>query len=176
MHEVSLASDYHRYLETETAKLPPEFDIFPRRRDYATAPLEQGIDLEAVLTRLSRERDISYGQKYGVVFRSDQRPGLPEDFLDGYDKPAHKEARLAPGYIYYFKGPILVANRNMSFCLWETPGDGHLASDGIAHRAAVEIAEYAYKSVILERLSVNYQPGGVTVEELFPPVGMEFDE
>jgi hypothetical protein len=175
MYEVAPDGDYYKYLETESQKLPPEFDIFPRTREYATDPLENGIDLENLFSRLKVTKNLEYGEKFGWAFRSQKRPSTDEGLIIKTDKPAHQEARLAEGYGYYFKGPILVADRCMSFCIWETAEDGHRSAQGPAHQAAMRMAPLFYESAVLEHFVIDYSPQGVTYHELMPPKVMLFE-
>jgi len=169
MHEVALHSEYDqylKYLKSETDGLPEEVNIPPLREDYANVPLEDAYDLKVLFDYLHQTQGVQYGEKTGAAFRSEKRKDADDEQIGGTDTPAHQEARLAPGYIYYVKGPIIVADRCMSFCFWETPEDAQRASLAPAHRQAVNMAPIFYKSAVLERLAVDYHPGGVDVRVL----------
>ena len=78
----------------------------------------------------------------------------------------HTEAAGAPGFVHYFKGPLLVDGTCMSFCLWNSRVEARAGAGRPAHVAAAALTHETYSDYRLEfhrvrRLSGN---GGFTFE------------
>jgi hypothetical protein len=118
--------------------------ISPKHPDYATLPIEDGIDW-SFLTRCFFDR------LYLVVFRSVWQPEADLDLLREHDDRAFEEALGSGGLLRYFKGHANERGECLSFCLWETREQARQAADAASHRSAAGVSAQMYLSFLLER-------------------------
>jgi len=102
-------------------------------------------------------KDLKLPSAYGVFFRSTRLPDADIEELTRFDDLAHEDAAGQPGFIEYFKGPIVEGNLdNLSFCLWEDRDAARNASSRDQHTAASSIAGKMYSSFRLEKFDIVY--------------------
>ena len=132
---------------------------------YASLPVAQAF------TWADCAPDVQPGEWYMVAFRSNRRPGADESRLSVYDDWAHNEARHAPGFVHYFKGPTTDDGQCMSFCLWDSRAQARAASGKPAHAAAAALTHESYVHYRLEfhRVRRLAGDGGFTFEPYDAP-------
>jgi hypothetical protein len=118
--------------------------LTPSIDDYARLPVQQA------LTWAEHADGIPPGEWYLVVFRSIQRAGADAERLTAFDDLAHAEAEGAPGFVHYFKGPLVADGSCLSFCLWNSREDARAAAARPAHREAVSVIGEMYELYALE--------------------------
>ena len=161
--EPRLAIVSHPVFPENTPSVNP-FDRLTPRPGFATLPIAEAFNWDEGLPD-------SLESAYLVVFRSTRKLGADEKKLTTYDDIAHADAATQPGFIHYFKGPILDDDRrNLSFCLWQTAADARNASARDEHLQAAAIAFEIYgMNFQLERYNVNRIDGKVIISPVVPP-------
>jgi hypothetical protein len=107
------------------------------------------------------------GVFYGVVFRSQRRPGSESTDLYIADRQAHEEAVRSGGLLMYWYGvPDSVTGANLATCIWTSQEHARRASALPLHRWAVKYAVDAYQDFELSRYAVVKRDGeeGVRIE------------
>ena len=124
---------------------PSSFErLVPVSDHYASLPVAEAF------TWADCAPDVQPGEWYMVAFRSILRPGADESRLTTYDDWAHTEASGAPGFVHYFKGPLLTDGTCMSFCLWNSRVEARAGAGGPAHVAAAALTHETYSDYRLE--------------------------
>jgi hypothetical protein len=100
------------------------------------------------------------GEWYMVAFRSVRRPDADETRLTVFDEWAHTEARHAPGFVHYFKGPANARGQCLSFCLWMSRAEARSAAGRPAHVEAAALTFESYAHYSLEFYRVRRLVGG----------------
>ena len=129
------------------AALGPVSDV------YASLPVADAFDWTEV------GRQLGAGEWYLVAFRSVRRPEADELRLAEYDERAHLEAAEAPGFVYYFKGPVASDGTCLSFCLWNSRSEARAASGRPDHLEAITLLDEMYERYTLEFLRVTGRAG-----------------
>jgi hypothetical protein len=120
---------------------------------YATLPVAEAFDWKGV------SRQLGTGEWYMVAFRSIRRIDADEERLNEFDDRAHFEASMAPGFVYYFKGPAAADRSCLSFCLWTGRHEARAASGRPHHVEAVSLLNEMYESYNLEFVRVTGRAG-----------------
>jgi hypothetical protein len=128
--------------------------LAPRSDDYATLPIADAFDWSAVRDALGT------GEWYMVVFRSVRRPDADETMLMLYDDRAHDEASRAPGFVHYYKGPLMADGACLSFCLWSGRTEARAAAGKPLHAEAASLVAEMYLGYVLEFVRVHREAGG----------------
>ena len=128
------------------------------RPDYATAPIEAGLDWADCLA------DTPTGEYYLVVFRSIRRVGADHEMLTEFDDLAHAEARLSGGLHFYFKGEPDRSRACLSLCLWDSPGHARAALGLPRHQAAARLARDMYETFRLERYEASWDKSSLRID------------
>jgi hypothetical protein len=105
-----------------------------------------------------------------VAFRSIRHPDADESLLTAHDDWAHDEASVAPGFIHYFKGPLMADRSCLSFCLWSSRADARAAAGRPRHAEAAALTGRMYERYTLEFLRVRREAGGALTFEPYDPV------
>lgn len=127
--------------------------LAPFSHDYAHLPVGDAFDWSEVAAQLGS------GEWYMVVFRSVRRAGCDEGRLREIDERAHLEAASAPGFVYYYKGPLSTDRSCLSFCMWTSRGEARAAAGRPAHISAVSVLDEMYERYTLEFVRVTGVPG-----------------
>lgn len=135
-------------------------DLSPVRADYPVLPIERGFNWAECLD------GIELPPLYLVVFRSVRREDADLEMLRAFDDRAFEDARLAPGFLYYYKGQVTPARECLSFCLWATRDEARAASDRPEHVAAARLVARMYESYELERYTLANVNGMLRFERL----------
>ena len=125
----------------------------PVANDYAHLPVADAFDWSTVGDQLGG------GEWYLVAFRSIRRAGIDEGRLWEIDERAHLEAAGAPGFVFYYKGPLATDRSCLSFCLWTSRSEARAAAGRPDHVTAVALLDEMYESYTLEFLRVTGQAG-----------------
>lgn len=136
----------------------------PHSPDYARLPVAEAFDWAAAGEALGT------GEWYMVAFRSVRRADADERMLTDYDDRAHAEAAAAPGYRFYFKGPLSRDGTCLSFCIWESRAAARAAAGQPLHAEAAALVGRMYERYTLEFLRLRREAGGpLTFEPYDPP-------
>ena len=129
--------------------------LLPVGATYAGLPVSEAFDWHAA------DLALPAGEWYMVAFRSVRRAAADEALLCRHDDLAHEEAARSPGFVHYYRGPMMPDGSCLSFCLWDSRADARLASGGPAHVRAVSLIREMYETYTLEFLRVTRRtPGG----------------
>jgi hypothetical protein len=124
-------------------------DLRPVSNDYAHLAVADAFDWTDVAAQLGS------GEWYLVVFRSVRRGGCDEGRLGDIDERAHLEAAGAPGFLFYYKGPLSTDRTCLSFCMWTSRAEARAAAGRPEHVAAVAVLDEMYESYRLEFVRVT---------------------
>jgi hypothetical protein len=124
-------------------------DLRPVSNDYAHLAVADAFDWTDVAAQLGS------GEWYLVVFRSVRRGGCDEGRLGDIDERAHLEAAGAPGFVFYYKGPLSTDRTCLSFCMWTSRAEARAAAGRPEHVAAVAVLDEMYESYRLEFVRVT---------------------
>lgn len=116
---------------------------------YAALPVPDAFDWRDV------SRQLGDGEWYLVAFRSIRRAESDQLRLAEFDERAHQEARGAPGFVHYFKGPTAADGSCLSFCLWTSRAEARSAAGRPNHVEAVALLGEMYEYYTLEFLRVT---------------------
>ena len=128
-------------------------DLAPVSNDYAHLPVADAFDWTDVAAQLGS------GEWYLVAFRSVRRAGCDEPRLCDVDERAHLEAAGAPGFVFYYKGPLSTDRTCLSFCMWTSRAEARAAAGRPEHVAAVSVLDEMYERYTLEFLRVTGTAG-----------------
>ena len=132
--------------------------LAPASAGYASLPVDAAFNWAECASPAAT------GEWYMVAFRSVMRPSADEDRLREYDDRAYEEARTAPGFVHYFKGPANDLGQCLSFCLWDSRQLARSAAGRPAHLDALGIAHATYERYTLEFFRVRKRGGWLTFE------------
>lgn len=138
----------------------------PVSERYATLPVADAFTWRDAGT------DLGDGEWYLVAFRSVRRADADTERLTWFDEQAHQEAATAPGFVFYFKGPLAADGSCLSFCLWQTRADARAAAGRPAHVQAVSLIDEMYESYTLEFQRVTRTAGGPLAFEPYDRPGV----
>jgi hypothetical protein len=142
-------------LHVMTRPSRPKFDrLAPVSDRYASLSVADAFTWQAL------GPEVEAGEWYMVAFRSKRRADADEARLTAYDDWAHAEAKDAPGFVHYFKGPTQADGRCMSFCLWDSRAEAREAAGRPAHREAAGLTHESYAEYALEFHRVIRIAGG----------------
>jgi hypothetical protein len=127
--------------------------LAPVTNDYAHLPVSDAFDWSNVAAQLGT------GEWYLVAFRSIRRGECDEGRLFEIDEAAHLEAAGAPGFVFYYKGPLSVDRSCLSFCMWTSRAEARAASGRPEHVTAVSVLDEMYESYTLEFVRVTGRTG-----------------
>ena len=133
--------------------------ISPKHSDYATRPIQTGIDWSALY-------GCSFSRLYLVVFRSVRRPDADLVLLREHDDRAYEEALRSGGLLRYFKGHANERGECLSFCLWETSEQAKEAASATSHKFAANITARTYLSYFLDRYWLKRAGGELVFERI----------
>ncbi|KAF3042906.1 hypothetical protein E8E12_005607 [Didymella heteroderae] len=127
----------------------------PTYSRYATEPYTQSLNFETVLsvlrqiiTRVAFEwRETSF---YVVVFRSQLRHGVDQDWLYKLDFESHREACESGGLLKYWfgKADLEGERRNLATCFWHSKADAVTGGAGPWHAKARRAGRELYASIV----------------------------
>ncbi|KAI4919605.1 hypothetical protein J4E90_001742 [Alternaria incomplexa] len=125
----------------------------PATPTYATASYTQALNFDSVLTALreliAREnftwRETSF---YVVVFRSQLKEGIDEEYLYRLDEESHREACESGGLLKYWFGKADGERRNLATCFWHSREDAYKGGLGPWHRKARAAGRELYESIV----------------------------
>ncbi len=124
---------------------PSGFDrLAPVSTRYASLPVGEAFTWADIAA------SVPPGEWYMVAFRSTRLPGADEDVLTRHDDWAHAEAKTAPGFVHYLKGPTTDGGLCLSFCLWDSRTEARAAAGRPAHAAAAALTHVTYEEYTLE--------------------------
>ena len=127
--------------------------LAPVSEAYAHLPVAEAFDWSDVASQLGP------GEWYLVAFRSMRKAGCDEALLSDLDERAHVEAATAPGFLFYYKGPLSTDRSCLSFCMWSTRAEARAAAGRPDHVSAVSVLDEMYERYTLEFVRVTGQPG-----------------
>jgi hypothetical protein len=127
--------------------------LAPASDAYATLPIDRAFDWRGV------GRELGVGEWYLVVFRSIRRRDADQRRLADFDDRAHAEAMGAPGFVHYFKGPMMADGSCLSFCIWASRAAARAAAGRPDHAEAVTLVDEMYERYTLELLRLHSLPG-----------------
>ncbi|KAI4700193.1 hypothetical protein J4E81_004231 [Alternaria sp. BMP 2799] len=125
----------------------------PATPTYATASYTQALNFDSVLTALrdlmAREnftwKETSF---YVVVFRSQLKEGIDEEYLYRLDEESHREACESGGLLKYWFGKADGERRNLATCFWHSREDAYKGGLGPWHRKARAAGRELYESIV----------------------------
>ena len=139
--------------------------LAPVSEAYAHLPVAEAFDWSDVAAELGP------GEWYLVVFRSMRRAGCDEARLSDMDERAHLEAASAPGFVFYYKGPLSTDRTCLSFCIWTSRVEARAAAGRPHHAEAAGLVGAMYERYTLEFLRVQRDADGpLRFEQYDPPV------
>ena len=127
--------------------------LAPVSEGYAHLPVAEAFDWSDVAAELGP------GEWYLVVFRSMRRAGCDAARLSDMDERAHLEAASAPGFVFYYKGPLSTDRTCLSFCMWTSRAEARAAAGRPDHVTAVSVLDEMYERYTLEFVRVTGLPG-----------------
>ena len=127
--------------------------LVPVSDAYAHLPVAEAFDWSDVAAQLGS------GEWYLVAFRSIRRGGCDEARLCDLDERAHQEAASAPGFVFYYKGPLASDLSCLSFCMWTSRGEARAAAGRPNHVTAVSVLDEMYENYRLEFVRVTGELG-----------------
>lgn len=127
--------------------------LAPVSEAYAHLPVAEAFDWSEVASQLGP------GEWYLVAFRSMRKDGCDEARLCDLDERAHVEAASAPGFLFYYKGPLSTDRSCLSFCMWSSRAEARAAAGRPDHVTAVSVLDEMYERYTLEFVRVTGLPG-----------------
>ncbi|KAG9191237.1 hypothetical protein G6011_09325 [Alternaria panax] len=144
----------------------------PATHTYATAPYEQALNFASTISLL---RDVTQREKhdwketsfYVVVFRSQLKEGIDEEWLYRLDEESHREACESGGLLKYWFGKGDGERRNLATCFWHSREDAYKGGLGPWHRKARAAGRELYESIVFSthRFTVTDGVEGYSFEE-----------
>jgi hypothetical protein len=127
----------------------------PIHSSYATAPYTSSLNFPhvlSVLRSLIAHESVSWRETsfYVVVFRSQLRHGVDQDWLYKLDFESHREACESGGLLKYWFGraDLEGERRNLATCFWLSREDAHRGGLGPWHAKARRAAREVYESIV----------------------------
>jgi len=127
----------------------------PTHPAYATSPYTSSLNFDTVLSVLrdliTREsvpwRETSF---HVVVFRSQLRTGVDQDWLYKLDFESHREACESGGLLKYWfgKADLEGERRNLATCFWRSKEDAMKGGGGPWHAKARRAGRELYESIV----------------------------
>ncbi|PSN65910.1 hypothetical protein BS50DRAFT_553982 [Corynespora cassiicola Philippines] len=147
------------YLDLTTLPLPSVLlakaltALHPSRPDYATAPYPSALNFAEVLElvrRFSADEGVPWREAsfYVVVFRSQLKAVIDNDYLYAVDYESHREACESGGLLKYWFGKPDGERRNLATCFWHSREDARKGGLGPWHKKARAAGRELYESII----------------------------
>jgi hypothetical protein len=136
----------------------------PRTPDYATVPYTSALNFDTVLDVLrlaASGAGYSYPEThfYVVVFRSQLKPAIDNDYLYKLDYESHREACESGGLLKYWFGKTDGERRNLATCFWHSREDAYRGGLGPWHKKARLAGKELYESIVFSTHKFTVEQG-----------------
>lgn len=165
LHLPTLAPASHLFALALTA-------LQPSTHSYATAPYTSALNFNTVLSLLRRlclASNFPWHSTtfYVVVFRSQLKPNIDNDWLYKLDYESHREACESGGLLKYWFGKADDERRNLATCFWHSREDAYRGGQGPWHKKARAAGRTLYESIVFSTYAFTVEDGavGYRVEE-----------
>jgi hypothetical protein len=136
----------------------------PRTPAYATVPYPSALNFDTVLDVLhlaATAEGYSYPEThfYVVVFRSQLKPAIDNDYLYKLDYESHREACESGGLLKYWFGKTDGERRNLATCFWHSREDAYRGGLGPWHKKARLAGKELYESIVFSTHRFTVEEG-----------------
>ncbi|KAF1933208.1 uncharacterized protein M421DRAFT_191706 [Didymella exigua CBS 183.55] len=149
------------YLDLLTLPLPSRLfalaltALRPVHDNYVAAAFTQSLDFDAVLGVLRQlvvREEVTWKETsfYVVLFRSQLRQGVDQEWLYKLDYESHREACESGGLLKYWfgKADLEGERRNLATCFWHSREDAYKGGLGPWHKKARQAGRELYESIV----------------------------
>ncbi|KAI4950608.1 hypothetical protein J4E91_004493 [Alternaria rosae] len=141
----------------------------PATSTYATSSYSQVLNFDSVLTALrdlTRRESFTWKETsfYVVVFRSQLKEGIDEEYLYRLDEESHWEACESGGLLKYWFGKADGERRNLATCFWHSREDAYRGGLGPWHRKARAAGRELYESIVFSTYRFTVMDGAEEYE------------